>query len=55
MRLLPYAAIFLLGGLSLASIATSQTRERNQPPTNQIAADLKISDAGLVKYFGDVR
>lgn len=54
MRLLPYAAIFLLGGLSLATVATSQTLERGNRPTDQIAADLNISEEVFVECFRNV-
>ncbi|MEE2944040.1 MAG: hypothetical protein VX444_02595 [Pseudomonadota bacterium] len=54
MRHLTYAAIFLLGALSLASVATSQTLERGTRPTDKIAADLHIPETVFVECFSDV-
>ncbi|MFY0595376.1 MAG: hypothetical protein JXQ85_02985 [Cognatishimia sp.] len=55
MRLLTIPAIFLLGGLSLATVATSETLERGKRPTDQIAADLNVSEEVFVACFSDVR
>lgn len=55
MKLLPYTAIILLGGLSLATAATSETLQRGERPTDKIAADLNIPEQVFVSCFSDVQ
>ena len=55
MRLLTYSAIFLMGGLSLATVATSETLERGQRPTDRIAADLNVPEEVFVACFSNVQ
>ncbi|UZD90949.1 hypothetical protein [Cognatishimia activa] len=55
MRVLTFAAIFLMGGLSLATVATSETLDRGKRPTDKIAADLNISEEVFIECFSNVR
>jgi hypothetical protein len=55
MRLLTYSAIMMLGGLSLATVATSETLERGNRPTDKIAADLNVHEEVFIACFSDVR
>lgn len=55
MRLLGFTAIFVMGGLSLATVATSETLERGKRPTDRIAADLNVSEEVFVECFSGVR
>ncbi|MGH1464637.1 MAG: hypothetical protein ACRBBQ_04680 [Cognatishimia sp.] len=55
MNLLPYAAMLIMGGLSMASVATSATLERGQRPTGAIASDLEVSEQAFVSCFENVR
>lgn len=52
MKTLTYAIIALAGGVSLATVALSQSGQR---PTDLIAADLNVSEASFVQCFEDVR
>lgn len=54
MRLLTYSAIFVLGGLSLATVATSQTLNGGKRPTDKIAADLNVPEEVFIECFSDV-
>lgn len=55
MRVLTFAAIFLMGGLSLATVATSETLDRGKRPTDKIAAYLNISEEVFIECFSNVR
>jgi len=55
MRLLTYSAIMMLGGLSLATVATSETLERGKRPTDKIATDLNVPEEVFIACFSDVR
>ncbi|MDO6728165.1 MAG: hypothetical protein ACRBBO_02920 [Cognatishimia sp.] len=55
MKLIPYTAIILFGGLSLATVATSETLQRGERPTDKIAADLNIPEQVFVTCFSDVQ
>ncbi|MDC0737945.1 hypothetical protein N6L24_06620 [Cognatishimia sp. SS12] len=55
MRFLPLAAIVVLGGLSLATIATSETFQRGDRPTHLISADLGVSEEAFIHCFSNVQ
>ncbi len=56
MKILPYVAILVLGGLSLASVATSETHAANgKRPTDQISQDLGVTETEFVECFSNVR
>lgn len=55
MRLMTYAAIIALGGLSLATVATSETLDRGKRPTDKIAADLNIPEEAFIACFKNVK
>jgi hypothetical protein len=55
MKILPYSALVLLGGMCLATVATSETLKRGERPTDLIAADLNISESTFVACFENVQ
>ncbi|GAA6209249.1 hypothetical protein NBRC116601_25420 [Cognatishimia sp. WU-CL00825] len=55
MKLLPYAAVMIMGGLSLASVATSATLERGHRPTQEISVDLTVPEQVFKRCFENVR
>lgn len=48
MSILRYLAIFVLGGLSLATVATSETLESGKRTTGKTAAGLAAAEAVIV-------
>jgi hypothetical protein len=55
MKALAKTFLIVMIGLSAATVATSQTLNRNGPPVDQIAADLGVSTTAFESCTSDAR